>query len=64
MNKLYYIGEALDRFREAGKIPDHSRYADQIGSGALAIDTLLNAGGLAAFANDQRQLDDHIRSLL
>ena len=47
-----------------GKIPKHSRWAERIASGELAIDTLLNLAGLASFTQDQAALDGRIRGLI
>ena len=38
-------------------------WAARIRAGELAIDTLLNLAGLAAFAADQKALDDRVRSM-
>lgn len=54
----------LQHIKEDGKIPKHERWAERIKKGELAIDTLLNLGGLASFASDQAQLDDRIRGLI
>jgi len=47
-----------------GKIPVHSKWAERIELGELAIDTLLNLAGLASFASDQKQLDDRIGGII
>ncbi|SFE97496.1 transaldolase family protein [Thermophagus xiamenensis] len=47
-----------------GKIPKHERWANAILKGEIAIDTLLNLAGLAAFTNDQKALDDRIANLI
>ncbi len=65
-------GDLFPRLTEAeyqtiaadGKIPAHAKWAERIKSGELAIDTLLNLAGLAAFAADQAKLDARIRSLI
>lgn len=49
---------------DLGKIPRHERWADAIARGETAIDALLNLAGLAAFAKDQKELDDRVRGLL
>ncbi|MGQ1891288.1 transaldolase family protein [Thermophagus sp. OGC60D27] len=49
---------------EDGKIPKHQRWARAISRGEIAIDTLLNLAGLAAFAKDQKALDDRIAKLI
>ena len=54
----------LDRIASDGKIPVHSRWAERIQSGELAIDTLLNLAGLASFTSDQAALDQRIRKIL
>jgi len=53
---------AADRERIAadGKIPDHDHWKGRIAERELAIDTLLNAAGLAAFTQDQQALDERI----
>ena len=47
-----------------GKIPVHSKWADKIAKGDLAIDTLLNLAGLASFTADQSELDKRIEGIL
>jgi len=47
-----------------GKIPKHSRWAQRIESGELAIDSLLTSAGLLSFTADQKALDDRIRRLI
>jgi len=54
----------MDAIAAHGKIPKHSHWAARIGSGHLAIDTLLNLAGLASFTADQTALDDRIRGLI
>jgi transaldolase len=49
---------------EDGKIPKHEHWVERIKKGELAIDTLLNLGGLASFANDQAKLDGRIKQLI
>jgi len=56
--------EELKWIKEDGKIPRHSRWAEKIVKGELAVDALLNLAGLAAFAHDQQKLDQRIRSLI
>jgi transaldolase len=66
------VGDLFPRLSDAdlaqidsdGKIPVHSTWADRIAGGEVAIDTLLNLAGLAAFTNDQTALDDRIRGLI
>jgi transaldolase len=53
----------LAKLAAEGKIPNHPDWADRIRAGELAIDTLLNLAGLAAFAADQKALDDRIRAM-
>ncbi|MFW5829633.1 MAG: transaldolase family protein [Planctomycetota bacterium] len=52
------------RIADDGKIPDHGHWCSRIADGLLAPDTLLNKAGLAAFAADQRALDERLRSHL
>jgi transaldolase len=47
-----------------GKIPVHSKWANRIKRGDIAIDTLLNLAGLASFANDQSELDKRIERIV
>ena len=56
--------EARGFLASEGKIPRHARWADAVGRGELAIDTLLNLAGLASFTADQAALDGRIRSLI
>jgi transaldolase len=56
--------EELKWIKEDGKIPKHSRWADRIAKGELAVDTLLSLAGLATFAQDQEKLDQRIKSLI
>ena len=59
-----FTEEELSWIKEDGKIPRHSRWADRIAKGELAVDTLLSLAGLASFAKDQQKLDQRIRSLI
>jgi transaldolase len=47
-----------------GKIPRHDRWASIISKGETAIDTLLTLAGVAAFAKDQKELDERVKKLL
>jgi transaldolase len=47
-----------------GKIPDHAYWQERIRRQEIAIDSMMNLGGLAAFTADQRELDDRVRGLL
>lgn len=47
-----------------GKIPVYQTWAEGIGTGHLAPDTLLRLAGLAAFSKDQAALDQRIRDNL
>lgn len=60
----YLSDKDLNYISEDGKIPKHERWAQQIESGELAIDTLLNLAGLASFTNDQAQLDARIERII
>jgi transaldolase len=59
-----FTEEELRWIKEDGKIPKHSRWADRIAKGELAVDTLLSLAGLATFAQDQQKLDQRIKSLI
>jgi len=54
----------LARIADDGKIPKHEVWSEQVRDGRLAVDTLLNLAGLAAFATDQAALDERIRRLV
>ncbi|MBE9510516.1 MAG: transaldolase, partial [Bacteroidetes bacterium] len=58
-----FTQDELKWITEDGKIPKHSRWADRIAKGELAVDTLLSLAGLATFALDQEKLDQRIKSL-
>jgi transaldolase len=60
----YLSDTDLKFISEDGKIPKHERWANQIASGHLAIDTLLNLAGLASFINDQAKLDERIGRII
>jgi transaldolase len=47
-----------------GKIPVYSRWESKIKEGKIAPDTLLTLAGLASFAEDQKMLDERIRSII
>jgi transaldolase len=53
-----------NRISTDGKIPKHEKWVDRIRKGEIAVDTLLNLAGLASFAHDQAQLDQHIQSII
>ncbi len=50
----------LGHLASDGKIPRHERWSQRIARGEVAIDSLLNAAGLASFAGDQAKLDQRI----
>ncbi len=50
--------------KQDGKIPNHNKWSTQIRKGEVAVDTLLNLGGLSAFEADQAALDDRIKSVI
>lgn len=56
--------EERARIAEDGKIPRHTLWEERIAAGELGLDALLSAAGLAAFAADQRRLDERIAGLL
>jgi transaldolase len=56
--------EDLEVIASDGKIPRHARWSERIRKRELAVDSLLNAAGLASFAADQKALDDRVRSLV
>jgi transaldolase len=56
--------EDTQHIADDGKIPKHSRWADRVQSGEIAIDTLLQLAGLASFTKDQKALDDRIRGIV
>lgn len=56
--------QELQMIREDGKIPKHERWIERIKKEELAIDSLLNLGGLESFASDQAQLDKRIKELI
>jgi len=47
-----------------GKIPVYERWKNELRSGKIGLDALLNKAGLLAFTADQKALDDRIKSLL
>jgi transaldolase len=47
-----------------GKIPKLPYWKDRIMKGEIAPDTLLNLAGLASFAHDQAELDQHIGQII
>jgi transaldolase len=59
------LGDAdMERIREDGKLPDFHFWKHRIQHDEVALDTLMNLAGLAAFTADQEQLDGRIRSLI
>lgn len=59
-----FSGQEAQWIREDGKIPSHGRWAARIEREDLALDSLLNAAGLGAFATDQQALDRRVESLM
>lgn len=57
-------GSERKQIGDDGKIPVHATWKDRIAARELAVDTLLNAAGLATFTKDQQALDDRIRSII
>ncbi len=59
-----FSSEDLKQISADGKIPVYKHWEDRIASGQVAIDTLLNAAGLASFSEDQSALDTRIKGLI
>jgi len=47
-----------------GKIPVYKNWEKRLAEGSVSVDALLNAAGLASFTEDQKALDNRIRSLI
>lgn len=56
--------EEMAAISKDGKIPVHSRWAEAIKKGEVAVDTLLNLAGLASFTTDQNALDHRIKGII
>jgi len=56
--------EELGQIASNGKIPLHSRWEARISRGEVAVDSLLNLGGLASFVSSQQELDERIRGII
>jgi transaldolase len=59
-----FSADDLKQIAADGKIPVLKHWKDRIASGQIAIDTLLNAAGLASFSEDQNALDARIKRLI
>jgi transaldolase len=59
-----FSADDLKQIAADGKIPVYKHWEDRIASGQVAIDTLLNAAGLASFSEDQSALDARIKGLI
>jgi transaldolase len=59
-----FTEEDRRRIASDGKIPSYQYWKDRIASGEVAVDTLMNQAGLAAFTADQKALDDRVRGLI
>ena len=47
-----------------GKIPKINHWKDALEGKSIGLDSLMNLAGLNSFTADQRQMDDHVRSVL
>ena len=47
-----------------GKIPVYDKWRNELRSGKIGLDALLNKAGLLSFADDQKSLDNRIKSIL
>ena len=50
--------------RAEGKIPKLDNWRDQLSSGRIGLDSLMNLAGFNSFAADQNAMDDRIRQVL
>ena len=56
--------EQLATIASDGKIPVFATWREQLASGAIGLDALMNAAALCSFTTDQAALDNRIASLL
>jgi transaldolase len=54
----------LKQIAADGEIPVFKHWEGRVANGQIAIDTLLNAAGLATFSEDQSALDARIKRLI
>ncbi|MHC4982569.1 MAG: transaldolase family protein [Planctomycetota bacterium] len=47
-----------------GKIPELDNWREELKSGEVALDALMNLAGLNSFAHDQEEMDKHVRDVL
>jgi len=59
-----WSADDLQAIASDGKIPNYERWKERLDGGAVSLDSLLNAAGLASFSVDQKAMDDRIRGLL
>ena len=56
--------EQIRRSREEGKIPKLENWRDELASGRVGLDALMNLAGLNSFREDQQAMDDRVAETL
>lgn len=59
-----FSAEENKQIASDGKIPVYQNWKEKLANNSVSVDALLNAAGLASFAEDQKSLDDRIRAIL
>lgn len=59
-----FTTEERDVLSGDGKIPVHEKWSHRIAEGSCALDSLLNAAALSAFATDQQAMDMRIQKVI
>ncbi|MFW6457734.1 MAG: hypothetical protein ACOC0A_05505, partial [Planctomycetota bacterium] len=54
----------INTAKSTGKIPDYDIWSDKLASGDVGLDALMNLHAAYYFADDQKTMDDRIRSML
>lgn len=59
-----WTADQIEQSRSQGKIPDLSKWADDLDDGSVALDSLLSLAGLNSFSRSQNEMDSRIRRLI
>lgn len=61
---VVWTAEEVAASADEGKIPKYARWKDDLASGRVGLDALMNLAGLNSFATDQRAMDDRVTDVL
>jgi transaldolase len=56
--------QQVEKSYQEGKIPKLENWKDELGSGRIGLDSLMNLAGLNSFRADQKAMDQRVESVL